>query len=128
MSDVDLYPPAPKSPSSLIHSALSCDRSRLDGNRPALLCRDERLYPARCSRPALVRDGGRPLWLRKIEPGESGEAVVLHFSLVALAVLLIVSLPVWRWPDWWSGLLLIGAGIGGGAAQLAMTRAYSIHR
>jgi drug/metabolite transporter (DMT)-like permease len=39
------------------------------------------------------------LWLRKIGPGESAEAVVLHFSLVALAVLLMVSLPVWRWPD-----------------------------
>lgn len=68
------------------------------------------------------------LWLRKIGPGESAEAVVLHFSLVALAVLLIVSLPVWRWPDWNSGLLLMGAGVAGGAAQIAMTRAYSLHR
>lgn len=68
------------------------------------------------------------IWLRKIGPGESHEAVVLHFSLVGLATLLALSLPVWRWPDGNSGLALLGAGLGGGGGQIAMTRAYSLHR
>src|SRR4051812_48808588 len=68
------------------------------------------------------------IWLRRIGPGESHEAIVLHFSLVAMVALLIIALPVWRWPDWRSGWFLLGAGLGGGGAQIAMTRAYALHR
>jgi drug/metabolite transporter (DMT)-like permease len=68
------------------------------------------------------------IWLRRIGPGETHEAVVLHFSLVALAITLALALPVWEWPDWQSGLLLVGVGLTGGGGQMAMTRAYSLHR
>lgn len=68
------------------------------------------------------------IWLRRIGSGESHEAVVLHFSLVAMVTLVVIALPVWRWPDGRSGWFLLGAGLGGGGAQIAMTRAYALHR
>ena len=68
------------------------------------------------------------IWLRKIGPGESHEAVVLHFSLVGCATMVAIALPKWTWPDLEGGLYLLGAGLGGGGAQLAMTRAYALQR
>jgi drug/metabolite transporter (DMT)-like permease len=68
------------------------------------------------------------IWLRKIGPGETHEAVVLHFSLVASAATLALAVPVWRRPEGAEWLVLLAAGLGGGGAQLAMTRAYALHR
>jgi drug/metabolite transporter (DMT)-like permease len=68
------------------------------------------------------------IWLRKIGPGETHEAIVLHFSTFALVVTLALAIPDWRWPDWRSGLFLLGVGLSGGGGQVAMTRAYSLHR
>jgi drug/metabolite transporter (DMT)-like permease len=68
------------------------------------------------------------IWLRKIGPGETPQAVVLHFSIVGLCAMLAFAIPVWEWPDARGGLLLLGAGLTGGGAQIAMTRAYSLHR
>jgi len=64
--------------------------------------------------------------LRRLGAGESGEAVVLHFSLVALATTVALSMPVWRTPSPRAALFLLGTGLAGGGAQLAMTRAYSL--
>jgi len=68
------------------------------------------------------------IWLRKMGPGETGSAVVLHFSTVGLCAMLVFAIPVWVWPDGRGTLLLLGAGLTGGGAQIAMTRAYSLHR
>ncbi len=66
------------------------------------------------------------LLLRRLGKGESSEAVVLHFSLVALATTVALSVPVWRTPSPRAALFLLGTGVAGGAAQLAMTRAYAL--
>jgi drug/metabolite transporter (DMT)-like permease len=66
------------------------------------------------------------IWLRGIGPGESHEAVVLHFSVVACIAFLVLSIPVWDWPAWRGAGFLLGAGLTGGGAQIAMTRAYSL--
>jgi drug/metabolite transporter (DMT)-like permease len=68
------------------------------------------------------------IWLRKIGPGESHEAVVLHFSLVASATFLTLSLPVWQSPGRLGAAYLLGAGLAGGGGQITMTRAYSLAR
>jgi drug/metabolite transporter (DMT)-like permease len=68
------------------------------------------------------------IWLRKIGPGETHEAVVLHFSLVAFVTFMALSIPVWRWPSWNGAGFLLGTGLAGGGAQIAMTRAYSLDR
>ena len=64
--------------------------------------------------------------LRRLGAGESSEAVVLHFSLVALATTVALSIPVWRTPSPRAAIFLLGTGLAGGGAQLAMTRAYSL--
>lgn len=73
------------------------------------------------------------IWLRKLSAGsgaakESPEAIVAHFSLVAAAVALAVALPTLRVPDLTGALLLVGTGVFGGLAQLAMTRAYALEK
>jgi drug/metabolite transporter (DMT)-like permease len=65
--------------------------------------------------------------LRRLGGGETHEAVVFHFSCVALTTTAL-AIPGWRTPTP-HGLLWLGAtGITGGLAQLAMTRAYSLDR
>ena len=66
--------------------------------------------------------------LRQIGPNESGEAVVLYFSLFGTLVMLCISIPVWETPDLITGLFLVLTGLSGGFAQVAMTRAYSLDR
>ena len=68
------------------------------------------------------------MWLRKIGPNESSEAIVLHFSLVAAAANLAISIPGWVTPDAEGMTFLLGTGIAGGIGQVAMTRAYALSR
>jgi drug/metabolite transporter (DMT)-like permease len=68
------------------------------------------------------------LWLRKIGPDESSEAIVLHYSLFATVVLLAVALPHLRMPDARGAFFLVLTGVCGGGAQVAMTRAYALAR
>jgi drug/metabolite transporter (DMT)-like permease len=66
------------------------------------------------------------IWLRRIGPGESSEAIVFHFSCVGFGASVVASIPVWQTPDAHGAAFLLLAGLSGGLAQLCMTRAYSI--
>jgi drug/metabolite transporter (DMT)-like permease len=65
------------------------------------------------------------IWLRRIGPDESSEAIVFHFSCFGSVVCVLLSIPVWRTPDATSAMYLAMTGLSGGLAQLAMTRAYA---
>jgi len=66
------------------------------------------------------------IWLRRIGPTESSEAIAVHFSCIGFGIFLLVSLPVWRTPSPHDVLALAFMGLSGGLAQIAMTRAYSL--
>ena len=66
--------------------------------------------------------------LRQMGPGESGEAVVLYFSLLGTFVTLCISIPVWETPNPITALFLVLTGLSGGLGQIAMTRAFSLDR
>lgn len=66
------------------------------------------------------------IWLRKIGPSESTEAIVLHFSIVAALVNFAISIPVWVTPSPKAALFLMGTGLTGGLGQIAITRAYAL--
>jgi drug/metabolite transporter (DMT)-like permease len=59
-------------------------------------------------------------------PRESPEAIALHFSLVAAAVLTVVGALHASVPDRATLGWMLGAGACGGLAQLALTRAYAL--
>jgi len=66
------------------------------------------------------------IWLRRIGPTESSEAIVLHFALVGLGATLLLSIPVWQTPSPRDAAALAATGLCAGLAQLAMTRAYAL--
>jgi drug/metabolite transporter (DMT)-like permease len=66
------------------------------------------------------------IWLRRIGPRESSEAIALHMSLVACAAMALVAVPALRMPVGREWAALAGAGLAGGLAQVAMTRAYAL--
>jgi drug/metabolite transporter (DMT)-like permease len=66
--------------------------------------------------------------LRRMGPHEGAEAISLHFSLVAAATCAILSIPSLARPSSRGVGWMLAAGIAGGLAQLAMTRAYALER
>jgi drug/metabolite transporter (DMT)-like permease len=66
------------------------------------------------------------VWLRRIGPSESSEAIAVHFSCIAFVAMLLLALPVWRTPSVHDAMALTFMGLCGGLAQIAMTRAYSL--
>lgn len=68
------------------------------------------------------------IFLRRIGDRESPEATVMHFSLVATILPSTIAMFTWRSPGIAGWLLMIGAGLAGGCAQLAQARAYAMER
>ncbi len=66
------------------------------------------------------------LFLRRLGPNESPEAVATHFSAVATVITLALAIPTFQRPDLPGFLALAGTGISAGLGQLAMTRAYAL--
>lgn len=72
------------------------------------------------------------MFLRKLRTGSSGEqpdspeSIALHFGLVAASVFLIINVRSFVMPNPIDWLFLLLAGLSGGVAQLAMTRAYAL--
>lgn len=66
------------------------------------------------------------LMLRRVGPTESAEAIVAHFSSSAFVALAIVTVPFANAPHVVDLPLMLIAGIAGGFAQIAMTRAYAL--
>lgn len=64
--------------------------------------------------------------LRRLGPGERGEAIVFHFSCVATVTFTLLSLTTFVRPSPTELAVLAGTGLAGGLAQLLMTRAYAL--
>ncbi|MBZ0271966.1 DMT family transporter [bacterium] len=66
--------------------------------------------------------------LRMLGPGETREAIVLHFSIFASVVFCVASALTWETPSAEAAAYLLLTGLTGGLGQLAMTTAYSLER
>lgn len=66
------------------------------------------------------------MFLRKLGPNESAEAVAAHFSAVGSAVALLIMLADFVMPDANGWLWLALTGVSSGLGQLTMTRAYAL--
>lgn len=68
------------------------------------------------------------LALRRVGPTESAEGISAHFSLTAAAFCALLALPHLVVPSAKNAVYTLLAGLCGGLAQLAMTRAYALAR
>jgi drug/metabolite transporter (DMT)-like permease len=65
------------------------------------------------------------IFLRRLGPNESPEAVAFHFSMVSSVALVLITGSDWSLPSYRGLSFLLLTGLTGGMAQLAITRAYS---
>jgi drug/metabolite transporter (DMT)-like permease len=84
------------------------------------------LVPSAVALSGALSSGTAMIFLRRVGPEESPEAIVLHFAAFASVAFVALSLPVARLPDAHSASFLLLTGLLGNAAQLAMTRAYAL--
>jgi drug/metabolite transporter (DMT)-like permease len=68
------------------------------------------------------------IMLRRLGPSESPEAIAIHFSLTAAAILAVLAIPTATLPAGRDLVAMLAAGISAGLAQICMTRAYSLER
>jgi drug/metabolite transporter (DMT)-like permease len=68
------------------------------------------------------------LFLRRLGPSESPEGVSLHFVGVSALVMIVFGLGRQVVPSPWALASLVAAGLSGGLAQVAMTKAYGLDR
>jgi drug/metabolite transporter (DMT)-like permease len=68
------------------------------------------------------------IMLRQVGQRENPEAIALHFSLVATVTLGLIALADLRRPGAFDAGCMVLAGVCGGFAQLALTRAYALDR
>lgn len=68
------------------------------------------------------------LGLRTVGKRESAESIALHFSITAAVVLTVIAAPHFSLPNARDLAAMVGAGVSAGAAQIAMTRAYTVER
>ncbi len=66
------------------------------------------------------------VWLRRMGPDESSEAIVFYFSLFGAVPLLGLAYRQWKDPTAAEWLLLVTTAFAGGFGQIFMTRAYSL--
>lgn len=91
------------------------------GGHVGLLGFGSAVVGACCSAVAMI-------FLRRLGPNESAEGVSLHFATWAAVFTFTVGLPWAKVPSLGAALALVLAGLTGGAAQVAMTKAYGLDK
>jgi len=75
---------------------------------------------------AAISSGSGNIFMRRLGPHASAEAIVLHFAVVSATALLAVAVWTWEWPSMTGWLLMLATGFVGCLAQLSQTRAYAL--
>ena len=73
-----------------------------------------------------ITSGLGNVFMRRLGPYASAEAIVLHFAVVSAVALGAMSIWTWRWPSITGWLIMGATGVTGCFGQLAQTRAYAL--